>query len=715
MRKHTQRHPAPAPRRLPAQTVAAAEAAQRGGVASVAPGPVGVSAALAAGSPGQIAALQRTAGNRAVGELLQAQGREAAIARQGAAVAQSSARQGRAATGVVQRGMTQIGSLPVVPVAHSWDPFYTDVKSNKATGTGAKVEGAAPEWKTSVAWGNAKSDEGTLMVASPLGPDHPLGSPPKSKGAWADKRVTQQSRAGGNGAYISGHLLNAELGGPGDDAKNLTPIPEVANAEHQTKVEKPVKTIVNQKHGWVYYKVEVVHEKDDGNLPSKPLYAAQFKCEWHQIDPATGLKIDATAGNVVIDIPPPSHFAGGNKALLKAPTVTAAGVLDLDAKAARTRVGRKEVVLISTGKLSTMRAVMDPINAVLDKMQISHTILSVPIAELDKSVASIMLAAPMSGDEEKAHKIIAAELEELQKARVLGWNTYTFSKDLEWALQTAPIERKKRFDNVGTEVEKLYKLIYIDPAANDLLKQVKDSWVAEDTPRQKTEGFALELLAAAKLWYEQREKSMAIALPHVNMAFQGIGQPAIDPNLPFAQKLLKAEEVEPFNSMDFEKAVFNWPASPTREATAEEELKKELPKYEPRDKEEKVSAHLRKNYNTHAAEKRGREFLTKVETVNLKAQKEPASGYDKKLFERLNSVTKKLQPDKARAAVEELKAHYGDLAVDAVFYIEGLVLAANTFDTSKLFLAKSLLEKRYEKDALTFRKFYEALEKYAGD
>lgn len=716
MRKHAQRHTAPAPRRLPAQTVAAAEAAQHGGGASVAPGTVGVSAPPTAGSPGQIAALQRTAGNRAVGELLRAPAQATSGATASAATATASVGAGPGRS-VVQRGMTTVASLPKKPTAGSWGPFYTSVVGGGAAGTGGKVEGRAVDLQTNITWGPAESYEGTLMVADPLGPDHPLGSPPGSSGKWVDRRKKQQGYANGAVEYKAGHLLNAELGGPGDDVRNLTPIPTVANAEHQAKVEDRVKTLVNKKHGWVYYKVEVVRVPDDKNLPHKPKYASQLKCEWYQYDTTTLAKIDATYGNVVIDIPPPSRFARGKLGLKKAPTVTGAGkdLLDLHGTAARTKVARTEVVLTSTAKLSTIRAVLDPINVVLDKMQISGTIKGVDPVELDKSVASIMLATPMSADEQEAHKLIAQEVEELKKAAVIGWDQYKFSDKLEWALKTAQVERQKRFDNVGTEVVKLYKLIYMDPAADNLVKQVKDSWEAEEEPRKQTEALALQMLGAATQWYEQRQKSMSVALPHINMAFQGIGQPPIDPNLPYAQKLLKAAEIEPYDSMAFEMAVANWPASPTREATAEEELKKELPKYEPRDKEEKVSAHLRKNYNKHAAEKRGREFLTKVETVNLKGQKESASGYDKKLFERLNSITKKLQPDKARAAVEELKAHYGELAADAILYIEGLVLAANTFDTGKLFLAKALLEKRYDKDALSFRKFYEALEKYAGD
>ena len=88
---------------------------------------------------------------------------------------------------------------------------------------------------------------GTEMVAKPLGPDHPMGTPPSGKQEVMDLLGSQ---------YIRGHLLNENLGGPGEN-KNLFPITRSANAMHNTRIETAVKDWVNTQRYWVSYEVRV--------------------------------------------------------------------------------------------------------------------------------------------------------------------------------------------------------------------------------------------------------------------------------------------------------------------------------------------------------------------------------------------------------------------------------------------------------------------------
>lgn len=109
--------------------------------------------------------------------------------------------------------------------------------------------------RTKVTWSKAESSVfGTKMVANPLGPDHKLGTTPAKSGGHitARKALTEIS----SDKYIAGHLLNEQLGGPGNDVRNLAPIPDYANKIHEKKVENEIKYLVNIEHLWIWYQVE---------------------------------------------------------------------------------------------------------------------------------------------------------------------------------------------------------------------------------------------------------------------------------------------------------------------------------------------------------------------------------------------------------------------------------------------------------------------------
>jgi hypothetical protein len=116
---------------------------------------------------------------------------------------------------------------------------------------------------TMITYGAADARRGgRRMVADPLTKDHPAGSTVSDAGAspiWAEVNQRRNDRR----LYVLGHLLNNNLGGPGDEPRNLTPITFSANATHLNRVEKDIKRIVNTEGGMVHYEVDV-------NYPGSP-------------------------------------------------------------------------------------------------------------------------------------------------------------------------------------------------------------------------------------------------------------------------------------------------------------------------------------------------------------------------------------------------------------------------------------------------------------
>ncbi|KGK41940.1 hypothetical protein LH51_10775 [Nitrincola sp. A-D6] len=106
----------------------------------------------------------------------------------------------------------------------------------------------------------SQSGLGVRMVADPLTPLHGQGSGPRGT-ALADvfELLETQGETGSHG-YIKGHLLNDNLGGPGED-RNLFPITQTANSRHHSEIENTAKELVNDHHFWVRYNV-AMHETD---------------------------------------------------------------------------------------------------------------------------------------------------------------------------------------------------------------------------------------------------------------------------------------------------------------------------------------------------------------------------------------------------------------------------------------------------------------------
>lgn len=148
--------------------------------------------------------------------------------------------------------------------AYSWMSFRgkrTEEPGGGAIerGRGAKTE-TGRTWKSKIEWDpvHADSGEGTRVRAT-IGPDHNLGSAPSLAAA---KNRVDAFKALSKKSYISGHLLNEKLGGPGDDARNLTAISGEANTTEAEAIEKFVRDPVNEEGRWMRYGVVVSYTQD---------------------------------------------------------------------------------------------------------------------------------------------------------------------------------------------------------------------------------------------------------------------------------------------------------------------------------------------------------------------------------------------------------------------------------------------------------------------
>lgn len=270
---------APSATRQPAQTQvrdSAVSAAGEAGFADLRPG-VAVQRQLAA-----------LAGDSPRGD---ANARMAAVVGESARV-----RQHKATVDVIQRGVDAVGKPDATgamsPRGARYRPVLQaksrllDVAASPVSHGGAVVQrvdwttGAIDGRKTTVDWDTEKvpgvADQVGVKMVATLGPEHQQGGPPKAsaqKNLMAKLPTTPSLEA--DKKYVKGHLLNDNIGGPGE-AKNLFPITAKANRQHEQLVESHVKRWVNDEKRWVYYRVEV--KNPDYKLAQQRV-SAEFSCE----------------------------------------------------------------------------------------------------------------------------------------------------------------------------------------------------------------------------------------------------------------------------------------------------------------------------------------------------------------------------------------------------------------------------------------------------
>ena len=68
--------------------------------------------------------------------------------------------------------------------------------------------------------------------------------------------------------FVAGHLLNAKLGGSGNDKENITAFTDTSNKQHLHNTENYVKSFVKQNY-WIHYEVDAKVRLPDNNLAQK--------------------------------------------------------------------------------------------------------------------------------------------------------------------------------------------------------------------------------------------------------------------------------------------------------------------------------------------------------------------------------------------------------------------------------------------------------------
>ncbi|WP_437727118.1 hypothetical protein [Sorangium sp. So ce861] len=137
----------------------------------------------------------------------------------------------------------------------------TDPNAAQGQGRGALVSTDASTGQKkehAVAFGPLKNGCGTWMDAWLYPDDKPSGSKPSVQPAWWAPMMNDPAtdKQWVSNYVVQGHLLNENLGGPGNDMRNLTPIAKSTNTQHHNFVEKPAKNV--KKNGNILeYKVNV--------------------------------------------------------------------------------------------------------------------------------------------------------------------------------------------------------------------------------------------------------------------------------------------------------------------------------------------------------------------------------------------------------------------------------------------------------------------------
>jgi hypothetical protein len=175
---------------------------------------------------GQLLALQRSAGNTAVGRWLNASRAPGRALARGAWVAQE----------------TPDAALP----------------ANQRRGVlmaGSKKAGTAQDAVFGALTADGCATQMTAIINS--GYDDLGGTEPKA-GTWPPFWVAP-AKPQSSDYWVRGHLLNHNLGGPGE-ARNLTPITKKTNSQHHALIEKLLKVAAERRDTIIEYRVTATYD-----------------------------------------------------------------------------------------------------------------------------------------------------------------------------------------------------------------------------------------------------------------------------------------------------------------------------------------------------------------------------------------------------------------------------------------------------------------------
>jgi Domain of unknown function (DUF4157) len=192
----------------------------------------------------------------------------------------------------------------------------TDLKHHapgEGPGALATVDAAAgTKEKHAVQFGALVNDCGSFMDAYLYDDDKPQGSAPSVRPSWWAAMMADPGtdKAWVSNNLVQGHLLNHNLGGPGDDMRNLTPFAKSTNSQHHSYVEKAAKDI-KARGNILHYAVSVDYSKSPpsawfgGKIAAAYLakFPAGIKCVLQEYDGKTrdpiGKEVTTTVTNAI--------------------------------------------------------------------------------------------------------------------------------------------------------------------------------------------------------------------------------------------------------------------------------------------------------------------------------------------------------------------------------------------------------------------------------
>jgi Domain of unknown function (DUF4157) len=412
---------------------------------------------------------------------------------------------------------------------------------------------AAVSFQTEVEWGptNAEGD-GTMMEARKLGPDHKMGEEPKTKSLWSARVKKMQAiakNAGRAKKYVAGHLLNHQLGGPGNDARNLAPIPSDANSKFQTEVETHVKHIVNVRKGWAYFRVDVSHVKIGTTTFPKNLRAT-----WHQLD-EWGAPVPNTTGDKSLSLDPPTK-GGGYKAKTHQRD---AGAEDLQPGTATTVLAFDELVLdndpaVLRPKILIMRPLIDALKA----MDLNGDFTR---ANLTQDVGQLLATYTPQAAELAAYKTIVDVTNEVGALTAPSDLKPSRLIDVRVAIGTASFHRLARVQNAHAAAGVLVNATYNDTRATAIRDALKQSADEAELALSQAEKLALQLVDVSLQLHTSAEEGLQGMILMANKARAWLGLPPLDPKTSLDDASKEARE-RMQEGVDNVNAYYDCPATP---------------------------------------------------------------------------------------------------------------------------------------------------------
>ena len=133
-----------------------------------------------------------------------------------------------------------VSASPASASPASASPVSASPGQRYATG----AQGVLAVQRLNVVYGGVNQDDvGTTMQAM-INPNKPqMGSRPSVRPNWWPGCTTAAGQAWMRSYMVQGHLLNEQVGGPGNTMDNLTPITKSTNSQHHAKVERDVKQL----------------------------------------------------------------------------------------------------------------------------------------------------------------------------------------------------------------------------------------------------------------------------------------------------------------------------------------------------------------------------------------------------------------------------------------------------------------------------------------